>query len=193
MPPNKKSFPVWTINFRNHPFGFVDSCSQLFNYPQVEEYQQILQLDRWTPNDLERLFVWKNNNMTLSGKKNVVYKKLILPHLRKINELRTKFDIAVFDSLFQHVPAIWRIFLLHCIHPPYPIFDQHVYRAYLFFQGEKIHPLPYSQAGRMKIYRGEFLPFFKGLKTACPRRSAKQIDNALWAFGKFLKEHQNVI
>jgi len=59
---------------------------------------------------------------------------------------------------------IWKIFLLHIIDPKrYPIFDQHVYRAYDFLTKNKTIGILSSNKRKEDIYFSEYISFFNKL------------------------------
>ena len=77
--------------------------------------------------------------MVLSGGKqnsldNKIKKKLFL-----INNLKTndEIDLILFREEFKSLTTVWKIFLLHIIKPNvYPIYDQHIHRAFLYIHGK---------------------------------------------------------
>jgi len=181
-------FPVISVIPSKNAIVILDYWAKMYNYPGYERYEELLRLHAWRYDDLLELFTWKNG-MPLSGKKVLVFKKHIAAHIDSINKLRTHFDKEKFDQLFLPLRFIWRIFLLHIVNSQYPIFDQHVYRAMIYIRQQNFQELPQSQAWRMRIYNEEYLSFFSELKAFCGGYSEKVIDNALWAIGRFLKEH----
>ena len=79
---------------------------------------------------------------------------------------------------------IWSVFFLHCCYPKiYPLYDQHVYRAYKFNNEGNVFPgkAPDSWEEYSK-YRDYFNKLLQdsGLEQAF-------LDRALWSFGKYLK------
>jgi hypothetical protein len=182
------SFPVLSVILSKNAIVFVDNWAKMYNYPGYHRYEELLRLTAWKYDDLLELFTWKNG-MPLSGKKVLVFERYIAAHIDSINQLRTHFDKEKFDRLFFPLSAIWRIFLLHIVNPRYPIFDQHVYRAMIYIRQQNFQELPQSKAQRMRIYHEEYLSFFSELKACYGGYSEKVVDNALWAFGRFLKEH----
>ena len=70
------------------------------------------------------------------------------------------------------------MFLLHVIQPDsYPIFDQHVYRAYLFIAKNQRAEIPDNKR-KQDVYFKEYAPFFNEL--ASKGVSRKKLDEALW-------------
>jgi hypothetical protein len=177
---------------------FVDFWSSIYNDPKEADYETLINKHSLNMRDIEDLFNWKNgmsiivrdNNGDVVKKheKKSVFLSKAIEELSTINNLRNRmsFEIEEFDSYFKNYPAIWGIFLLHIINPNnYPIFDQHVYRAYKFITKEIIEEIPDSNPRKMKIYKNEYLHFFKEFKEASLEN--RKFDKALWAYGKFLK------
>lgn len=160
----------------------------MYNYPNYEISDTIISKSEYSGNDLENLFKWKNG-MNLSAKKLNSCNKNILGKEIEMNHFKKKFDQKEFNTQFFHVSAIWQIFLLHIInHVEFPIFDQHVYRAFLYFQNKTDHKLPSSKKEILKIYHEEYCEFFFKLKKATGFDSFR-VDKALWTFGKLIKEY----
>ena len=75
--------------------------------------------------------------MKLSKKKQISLEEKIIVKLPLINELKLQnpFRLSDFKEKFES-SAVWKIFLLHIIKPDnYPIYDQHINRAYNFIHG----------------------------------------------------------
>ena len=80
--------------------------------------------------------------------------------------------------------AIWRIFWLHCNGPDlYPMFDQHVYRAMKKLVTGRSAEIPDANRGKAIAYVDEYLPFHASFL----HKNKKELDEALWAYGKYLK------
>jgi hypothetical protein len=174
----KKIIPAFQINLLADGCAFIKSWLQLYTYPDYDVYQSLISKPEFEYSDLLKLFQWKNG-MELSGKKSTAFEQHIASQLPLINQLKKNIDRDVFDDQFWPVGAIWKIFLLHIIDPAFPIFDQHVYRAFAYLQLAEKKELPYASDLRLKIYDEQFLPFFFDLQDLAPGCTAKQIDNAL--------------
>lgn len=81
----------------------------------------------------------------------------------------------------------------------FPIFDQDIFRAYHFFMKgfvreieDYLEVVPHSLHERAKqdIYTNKYAPFAHQLSQE--GYPPKKIDEALWAFGKFLKSNYAV-
>jgi hypothetical protein len=81
--------------------------------------------------------------------------------------------------------AIWRIFWLHLQHHlRFPIYDQHVHRAmaYLLNHPDSKREAPAHNPAKIHAYLNEYRGFFARFDGHDPR----QVDRALWSFGRFL-------
>lgn len=82
---------------------------------------------------------------------------------------------------------IWSIFVLHCFYPKiYPLFDQHVYRSHRFFitKGKECANLALSNWNEYLDYKRYFNELLNDLPVPY-----WQLDKALWAYGKYLKQN----
>ncbi len=85
--------------------------------------------------------------------------------------------------------SIWKIFLLHIIKPhEFPIYDQHVYRAYKYIEKNTIEEISNVNRNKYQNYLNQYLVFFDELKLKAKECESKEIDEALWAFGKILSK-----
>lgn len=167
---------------------FINSWSRLYQYPDLDEYKRLIQQDQLKEEDISWLFTWKNG-MNLSGAKQRRVANDILPNYELFDQLRQGFSLTVFQQHFAGISAVWQIFLLHILQPnTFPIFDQHVYRAYRYLNTSQLAELPIGNAKRMSLYHDSYLPFFNQVALATDI-SRQTIDQALWAFGKFLKQY----
>lgn len=138
------------------------------------------------PERLEALFIWKNGNKPLSADK----RRTVTGYAGSLDVLSRHAEGATASEI---VPAlgggvVWGIFFLHCLDPDrFPLFDQHVHRAALLIQGQKSEELSrLTKAEQLARYDREFLPLVRRLD---PERSrGREIDRALWAFGKAMKD-----
>lgn len=90
-----------------------------------------------------------------------------------------------FLNHFKKGGAIYRIFWLHCCDfQRFPIYDQHVHRAMVFIEDGEIEELP--KLGPQTVvhhYLNRYLPFWESFH----KNDARDVDRALWVFGKCLK------
>jgi len=127
------------------------------------------------------LFEWKNNGSISKLKRDSIQRNYIdvepeAPRAGDRNELVNFVGLKG--------GAIWRIFWLHCYDPvQYPIFDQHVYRAMHRLLHGKAAEIPATNCGKARAYADEYVSFFK----AFDYPDGKLLDQALWSYGKYLK------
>lgn len=162
---------------------YVDTNDKLLYSPTIAKHE-------FDGTDIQKLYEWKNQSI-LSSKKQKSLDEKIKGKLNLINQLKTQenIDLDVFNEDFSNLKtAVWRIFLLHIIKPEkFPIYDQHIHRAYNF-----IHGLPYQDIDdkikdklKLDFYFKKYLPF---INDECKGISLKKIDEAMYCFGQFLKQ-----
>ena len=145
---------------------------------------------------LLKFYEWKNGSI-LSQLKEKSYKENIESKLQEINNLRNNqtTDFGIIKDIFPKVSDIWLITLAHLINPScFPVFDQHVYRAYKFMTYNTIEMPEYDkEKERVKLYLDKYLPFFDSLTSSDTTVSRKKLDEALWGFGKFIGKYNSII
>jgi hypothetical protein len=172
--------------------SFTDFWSKLYYYPLENLYNETISKIQFEDNDIQRLFIWKNG-MTLSNGKQSSLDKKIKSKLKLINSLKTAKALTLSDFLdnFIGLTAVWKIFLLHTIKPDtYPIYDQHIHRAYNFIHGHEykdISSSAISDTDKEKFYFDTYKPFIDTLTGF----NLKKVDEAFFAFGQFLKTNGN--
>ncbi len=167
---------------------FVEHWRAYYQYGDSERYSSNIRAREFTPTNLRELYSWKNG-MTLkgSGGKEKSLQNKITAKTRKINQfkLAKRVDLDAFNMEFANISAVWRIFLLHIIKPRvYPMYDQHVHRAYLFINDKDwsdIHN-KISNEKKLQFYFEHYYPFIKQLNYS----NLKALDEALFAFGQYL-------
>jgi hypothetical protein len=86
---------------------------------------------------------------------------------------------------------IWSIFVLHCFYPEnYPLFDQHVYRAYKYILSSE-NESPSNAPSSWPNYK-KYCSFFKELVKSTGLQYYV-VDRALWAYGKHIKQNSEVL
>jgi hypothetical protein len=165
---------------------FINFWSQFYIDPGERKYVDNINKNPCDKDALLALFEWKNGSKLSKGKKKSFEAKIsISSKLDIINSLKSHFELKKFLEEFKEVSTIWKIFLLHIIKPArYPIFDQHVYRAFYYIKNFKVRELSYDNKEKEKEYFEDYLPFFKQIQGGHP---IKKLDESLWSFGKFLK------
>lgn len=127
-------------------------------------------------------FDWKNGTPLSSGKRRTV--RRYFASKERIGRDADADSLSAF--LNRPGGAIWRIFWLHLLHPQhFPIYDQHVHRAMAFllrWPKAKL-AIPAHNPTKVRTYLEVYRPFFSRFDD-CDHR---QVDRALWSFGRFLK------
>jgi hypothetical protein len=103
-------------------------------------------------------------------------------------------DEEAFKIEFKKVSAVWKIFLLHIIKPnKYPIYDQHIHRAFLFIHNEDWNYIAntISDKAKEQFYFESYLPFIEDHNI----KDLKKLDEAFFAFGQFIntKNYHNLL
>ena len=164
---------------------FISFWSKLYAYDNAALYDKI-HYKVLSEKDIKDLYQWKNG-MKLSQAKEKSLNTKILKKLNIINSLRatTEFDLDYFLKEFKEVSVVWKVFLLHIISPSmYPIYDQHIHRAYRFMNNEASDGIKASmnESVKLKFYFEEYYPFVKESKI----KDLKKMDEAFFAFGQFI-------
>lgn len=119
---------------------------------------------------------------------------------RRLEHVDERGERKFWQKVATITPGIvWQVFLFHMARPlDYPIFDQHVMRAYLALTRgylylnprEAIEPCP-TYERFCSAYSGYRSFFFDVVKEA-GASELKAVDRALWAFGRHLKRLHRV-
>jgi len=170
---------------------FVRFWSELYSYKNEPLYANNIASKKFRKNEVRDLFVWKNG-MKLSHLKEKSLESKILNKIDKINDFKTveDFDLNKFRVYFDNVSSVWKIFLLHIINPnKFPIYDQHVHRAYNYLKEENWQGVSSKISPKIKesFYFNEYLSFIldNGIK------DLKKFDEAMFSFGQFLNTNYN--
>lgn len=188
-------FPTLQFHSSNDLKSFVEFWSKFYNkIPDKERYDPFIVKSQFEINDIEELYKWKNG-MTLSSRKEESLTKNITFKLDIINsfKLDPNLNAEQFKKEFNHVSLVWQVFLLHIIKPAqFPIYDQHVHRAYNF-----IHRIEYKSIDFVNLTnkaKEEF--YFETYVSFVTKRDdidLKAFDEAMWTFGKFLNTKWNLL
>ena len=178
-------FPVLTKTQSGSLQEFISFWSKLYAYDNAVLYNKIHH-KVLSEKDIKDLYQWKNG-MKLSQAKEKSLNTKIIKKIDIINSLRatTEIDLDYFLKEFKEVSVVWKVFLLHIISPSmYPIYDQHIHRAYRFMNNEASDGIKASmnEATKLKFYFEEYYPFVKDSKI----KDLKKMDEAFFAFGQFI-------
>ena len=179
------TFPILTKTQSGSLQEFISFWSKLYAYDNAVLYNKIHH-KVLSEKDIKDLYQWKNG-MKLSQTKEKSLNIKILKKINIINSLRvtTEFDLDYFLKEFKEVSVVWKVFLLHIISPTmYPIYDQHIHRAYRFMNNEASDGIKASmnESVKLKFYFEEYFPFVKESKI----QDLKKMDEAFFAFGQFI-------
>ena len=145
---------------------FVRFWSKYYGYKGYkweELYTNAISKPKLDPQDVHKLFFWKNG-VRLSKKKAMLVDKIV-SRIDIVNKLRGNFNQDIFDKEFNFIKgAIWKIFLLHVIDKyRFPIFDQYVYYACSFLKDGEMKKMPLANVTKMKFYYEVYINFFNDL------------------------------
>ena len=179
------TFPILTKTQSGSLQDFISFWSKLYAYDNAVLYDKIHH-KVLSEKDIKDLYQWKNG-MKLSQAKEKSLNTKIIKKIDIINSLRatTEFDLDYFLEEFKEVSVVWKVFLLHIINSSiYPIYDQHIHRAYRFINNQSSDGISASmnEGTKLKFYIEEYYPFVKGSKI----KDLKKMDEAFFAFGQFI-------
>ena len=173
---------------------FVDYWKEKYRYGNETVYKCHIDKDLTKENEnesLKKLFVWKNGHKKLSESQLInINEKIEWLNSDCVRNCEKEQIIEKAEKKYlnrKEGGAIWNIFFLHCLYPEeWPIYDQHTYRAmmYMYIETGKIPEDEKNNRKKYENYIDNYKPFFKdNFKESKPR----DVDKALFAFGKFLK------
>lgn len=166
----------------------IDDWRSKYNYRRPKLYDGNIDKGLDSKRYFQKLFIWKNGRALSKSKQELINgfwkKKKVLLSLRNGSSL-DQFEIAFNPS---ESSCIWKTFLLHIVRPDvYPIYDQHVYRAYMSIDTGQIQEISNKDEEKYNHYKNHYLPWFEKILRTNPSYTVKQIDEALFAYGKALK------
>ncbi|CAN5337378.1 hypothetical protein BH09BAC1_BH09BAC1_00440 [soil metagenome] len=188
-----------TLGDHSNMEEFINQWSKVYKYSLEEKYDNNISTGLESEIKLLELFLWKNGTGdNVSSNKMKTINGFIL-QMNILRELQQSFNWNTFEREFepQKNSSIWKIFLLHIIDPQvFPIFDQHVFRAFTFITEGTITELPQNKGGIKHkevyaIYKETYLPWFSQIRDN-QNIKPKRIDEALFSFGRVLKSLRNV-
>ncbi|MBK7344264.1 MAG: hypothetical protein IPJ06_14940 [Saprospiraceae bacterium] len=113
----------------------IKDWQPVYKYRRPELYEDNIGNGLDSKEYFQKLFNWKNGRKLSKSKQELINrfwkKKSVLL------SLRDNIDMVQFVAEFNpgKNACIWKLFLLHIDRPDeYPIYDQHVYRAYEFIE-----------------------------------------------------------
>ncbi len=180
---------VLSVSRTNDWKSFLDFWSSMYFYKLENVYNSRIGKEIFEEEDLLNFYIWKNGSV-LSKLKQKSLEEKIIANINHINEAKLNKSYTFNDHIekYKDISAVWSIFLLHLIHPSkFPIYDQHIHRAFVFITGiddyRKIDEKA-TDRHKFKFYSEKYLPFIEeNLKDF----DLKKIDEAFFSFGQFLK------
>ncbi|UGU14250.1 hypothetical protein LS482_11050 [Sinomicrobium kalidii] len=175
-------YPILLPDYLSDFSEFIAFWSKQYYYPtNISYYSENIHKKEYTEEDITDLYTWKNG-MKLSVKKEKSLQEKILAKLEILNVYKKEKELPLnaFLSEFKGVSFVWKIFLLHILKPDqYPIYDQHIHRAFKYLHPENGN---LQKVSKNEFYFDHYLLFIKqqGVK------DLKKLDEAFFAFGQFL-------
>ena len=178
-------FPIITNRQSGSLQEFISFWSKLYVYDNAVLYERIHN-KTLSEDDLKDLYKWKNGMKLSQAKEKSLNTKIIIK-LEIVNNLRaaSNFDLEYFLKEFKQVSVVWKVFLLHILKPNrFPIYDQHVHRAYRFINNQSSNDIRASMKESLKLefYFEEYYPFVRQSQMT----DLKKMDEAFFAFGQFI-------
>ena len=184
------------IEGMSNPKIFIEKWAAVYSDKRENKYYTE-NIAKGLDNDeaLRCLILWKNGtDEKLAKNKDKAYQgfKKMRPELKKLKDsnLSNVEKVLEFEKLVSpdENATIWKLFLLHIVNPyEYPIFDQHAYRSYIFFETGEIKELPVDKYKEIYSIYKQYAVWFNKLKTE-HGLDPRTIDRALFSFGQILKK-----
>jgi hypothetical protein len=168
--------------------AFVRFWRGCYSYPDEQLYAQNIN-GPITPATIRSLFKWKIGPRFFESHWPKIERTFVI-RLDEALALPENVSAEHLLELFDEGGVVYRIFWLHCLRPHrFPIYDQHVHRAMNLIEGHSHRELSaHPQTTRVELYLKRYIPFherhFDG-------HDSRHVDQALWAFGKFMNEKRN--
>lgn len=178
---------TYTLNNDVSPKDFIHFWSQRYVYRQGEAAYDENIGKELTEQRIVDLFSWKNGT-PLSEKKRISVLSNFAARQPELAEFASDMNPGDFLNRFRDGGVIFRIFWLHCLHPNFPIYDQHVHRAMSYILNGTTEEIPGNDELKIRAYIDRYVPFYRGLREKVVA-DGREVDKALWAFGKFIKNN----
>jgi len=164
------------------PVEFVSFWSEQYRYDLEHLYAENIGLPL-TQDRVWNLFKWKNGSEEIAAKKRKSIQTVYIQQLNNLPKLNTHQEGHDYLKTLSG-GAIWAIFWLHCLNAQlFPIFDQHTYRAMARIEALPTKEIPGNRAEKIAAYFRLYIPFTQKFKDT----SARELDRALFSYGRFLK------
>ena len=187
MSDNTRIFPAIQINQLADPVQFVEIWSKYFPFdePDYEKYLDLIENDSFTEEEFLWLFEYLLGEK-LTGDRYNKYMEEIGSRVGIWNVLKENEDIGnLYTDPFMYVEPKWFVLLLHLLYH-FPFFDDNICLAYRFITTGELSDIE-SDDDFLSTH-GSFTVFSWEIVEQTPGYDEFAWRNALWAFGKFLKE-----
>jgi len=167
--------------------NFIADWQPVYKYSHPEYYINHIDKALYNQVSFNTLFLWKNGQK-LSAKKQYSVDRY-WEKRDDLIRLQLNFEWELFESNFEPEKnaCVWKIFLMHILVPSYfPIYDQHVYRAFEFIHTGEIHEIPTKNKAKYDHFKNIYHPWFQQVRKNSGLE-AKSVDEACFAFGKALQ------
>ena len=168
--------------------------SDQYSYRNHEKYDDFISTALDNKNSFFQLFLWKNGTNDKMSKSKEALVERLWKDREILLQLREEENWVLFASTFKpdESATIFNLFLLHIMNPAhYPIYDQHVYRAYHFITTGTIKEIPNNPKRKYESFIKHYLPWFREIRSQHKVLKVKVIDQALFTFGRALKTIQS--
>jgi len=164
------------------PADFVSFWSKQYRYDLEYLYDDNIGRPL-TADRVWELYQWKNGTEKMAEKKQQSIRTVYLVELTRIPVLKTLQEGRDYLANLSG-GAIWGIFWLHCVNPNlFPIFDQHTYRSMARIKDLPQAEIPSYRPKKVEAYFDLYIPFTRAFTSVI----ARELDKALFAYGRFLK------
>lgn len=171
------------INFWKQFYDNRKHPDEKFYYPYINDLSK--------EDFLDKLWLWKMSFHLFSknNQRKLALMKEDKETIRNFRKSNPSFnDLYNFSRKIFQTGVVYPVFLIHICKPnKYPIFDQNVFRAFIFITKKKIVDLPKNIRDYLN-YRKFVFEIHKKHKI-----SFRDIDKALMAFGQFLDNPQKFL
>ena len=176
---------------------FIEYWKRFYEYDGENDkiyYDNLKPIGELKEDNIRELYKWKNG-MHLSEKKYDSIQAIVddLPYIQSKfaksgNSIQELEEIFNYSYNFFKYGYIWNLFFLHILkYEICPIADQYAYRAFDFISNNK-----YKHSDQSWEKYTKYMEFFNTIASRT-KLARKEIDEALWGFGKFLTNYSQVL
>lgn len=181
------------IEGMSDPKIFVNDWSKFYPFNSPIDYKRYIGSAIDDKTSFYKLFQWKNGTGETVRESKLARVDSFWAKVEVLRKLRRSFSWDSFEKEFQPTngASVWKLFLLHLLRPEeFPIYDQHVYRFYHFYQNGDIKEIPKSGTKVYNHYKNVYKNWFNDIGISY-NLNPKMMDEAFFAYGKMLKSIRN--